>query len=319
MPPTPLNRLAKAIRMLLSKYNSYSLSSKSKKRFTLHPKKKNSKIKNLHISNPFQTMFKGLSSTLSQITKKPTREDYNAIVNRFLPGNAKLLIPQHPANSGGIQFLDLDGESRNGLIASYKLNDEVKTIILKKQSEQWQKAAEINNSKYDAVSYRGVADLTGEGKKQLLLGMVSEGKVPTLYGYSMENNTLKEIFNRNYHRFEVLNLNKNRNAVTKSQLAVWNKKDADAYNIEVLDWNGSQFEPLKDTASYYYKKVVPYYARKVKLKPYDPSNWYNLTDALIKTGVHRDAQMAVEFGIAQSPNSEWKEKFLALRSGIIGK
>jgi hypothetical protein len=304
--------VAMAGKMLSSK-------NKGKPQFRLQPKPKQMTGKALTVANPLHTLFRGLTSTLSQITKKPVTEDYNAIVRGFIPSNAKHLIPQYPASSREVQLADLDGDSQNELITSFKHNNEVRTIILKKQNGLWNKAGEINHSAHDTINYRDVADVTGKGKKQLLISLTSTGKTPALYGYSFENSKVHEMFSRSYHRLEVLNQPQNGNAVSKAQLAIWDKKDNDAYNVEVLHWNGSKLEPIENNTNYYYKKVAPYYAKKVKQTPYTASSWYNLAHALTKAGSRKDALIAVEVGMRQDPKSEFKEKFLALRNEIAGK
>ena len=60
-------------------------------------------------------------------------------------------------------------------------------------------------------------------------------------------------------------------------------------------------------------------ARKVKQIPYSPSNWYNLANALVEAGAHRDALIAIEVGMDLDLNSVFKEKFLALRNKITIK
>lgn len=320
MLPLQLAGLALAGRTLLSKYSGTKdkspLPSKSKAPTKPRPQIKYAANKTSPAINPIQTLVKGITSTLSQITTQLAGEDYNAVVKNFLPGNVKLLKPQYPANTDEIQFADLDGDSRDELITSYKHNNEVKTIILKKQNNQWHKAAEIGHPEYDVLKYRNTADIAGEGKQQLLIGMSSKGKAPVLYGYSLENNNLNKLFAQNFHRFEVLHPSGNRNIALKARLAVWKKRDADAYDIDVMHWNGLQLEPLKDSASYFYRKVVPYYVQKVKQLPTSPSNWYNLADALSKAGVQRDALTAIDVGMSLDPNAMLKEKFSALRNMV---
>lgn len=317
MPPMQPNGLAKALKMLLSNYKGFSLPPKSKKRIVFYLKTKKLPYRTQTMSNPIHKLFKGLSTTLSQITKKPERENYDTVIKSFLPSGSKLLIPKLPTDTGATHFFDIDGDSQNELIATYKLNDEIKTFVLKRQNKTWQRIAEVSSLKHDTIDYMGFADITGKGKKQLLIGLTSIGKAPTLYGYSYENNNLKEIFSRSYHRFELLNALENRNATTKKQLAIWNKKENDTFSIEVLDWNGTQFEQLKDTSNYHYKKVVPYYVQKIKRSPNNASSWYNLAEALVKGGSIRDAAIAIKVGMSQNPSPELNERLLALKNGII--
>jgi len=262
--------------------------------------------------NPIKALLNGLSTSVSHLTQKSAAEDYNTVVRKFMPDDAKFLTPQYPNNSTNIQLVDLDGDSQNEIITSYKHNNEIKTIILKKKNDQWIKAGEIHHSEHDKVHYRKVADLTGQGKKQLLLGMSSKDKPSKLYGYSLENDKATQIFTHNYHRIEML---KQPNA-DNAHFAVWNKKDSDSYDIDVMHWNNSKLEPIKSTAGYYYKSVAPFYASKVKQTPYSPSSWYNLAEALVKGGAHRDALMAIDVGMKVDKASSLKDKFTSLKNEI---
>lgn len=92
MPPIQSNPFVHAIRMLLMRYNSYYLSKKSKSTYKLHPQKKRAPNKPIIDMKPLNTLFQGLSSTIKQITKKPEREDYNALIKSFLPQMQNLLF-----------------------------------------------------------------------------------------------------------------------------------------------------------------------------------------------------------------------------------
>jgi hypothetical protein len=290
-----------------------------KKRYKISPGVNRVEWKPSNITGSLKTLARDLSTTISKVTKKIAGEDYNSIVKSFIPAGANTVVPQYPVNSERFQFADLDGDSKDELITSYKLGDELKTIILKKENERWHKAAEVSSTDYATLNYRNTADIKGEGKKHLVIGMTSKGKTPTLFGYSLEKGSMNKIFTRNYHIVEVLKPPKTRNGTAKTQLAVWNRKEDDGYSIEVLNWNGSQFEQLKNRAPYYQKSVVPYYAQRVNLSPYSPSNWYNLADALAEAGMSRDALTAVEVGTAQDRNSAYKEKFAALKNKITAE
>jgi hypothetical protein len=318
MPSMQQSPLAQAFRMLLSKYNRYYLSNKGKMQFKPRSSKNTVPGKPATPVNPLQNIFKGLSASLSQITKKPAVVDYKAVVKKFIPENSIPVIPISPKDSKEINFTNPTGNLRNELITSFKHNNEIKTVILKKENDQWYKAAEINNAGYDTINYRGFADIIGDGKKQLLLGLGSKEKGSVLHGYSIENNKANKIFEHNYHKFDVLNAVQGNAASSKAQLAIWNKKLNDAYNIDVLKWNGLQLETQKNTASYYNKNVVPHYALKAKRTPNNPFHWYNLADSLIKSGSTRDALIAIEVGISQDKNSTLKEDFLALKNKITG-
>lgn len=301
------------------KWKGISPPHKSNFRLKLGPPKIQIPKGNFHVKNPFQTLFKDLSTGLSQIAKKPVVEDYNTVVRRFVPQGARLLKPQLPFNSQTIDFADIDGDSKSELITSFKHNGQVRTIALKKQNGAWYKLSEIYSPECDSISYRSFADLSGEGKQHLLLGLPSSEKGSTLYGYLLDNGNLNELFSRNYSRFELLNQPQRDKATSKSQLAFWNKDVSGTYNVDVLDWNGQQLQPIHNDISYYSQRMVPFCARKVKREPYTPSNWYNLANCLEKAGAYEDALTAIEAGMYVDSDSSFKDDFINLRNKINEK
>ncbi|MCR4435961.1 MAG: hypothetical protein QHH06_08730 [Clostridiales bacterium] len=313
----PLTGLALAGSTLLSKYYRYSSKNKGKTQFKRNTHKKRMKIKPSRAVNPFRPLYKGLKSALSQIAKITAREDYSTVIKDFLPSGAALLKPRYPLNSKEIQLADLDGDSVKELVASFKHNNEIKTVILKKEKERWHKAAEISNPGYNAIHFRDTISITGEGKRQLLLGLTSNEKLPTLYGYDFSNNGADKILDRTYKRFELLRAPQRKSIPARAQLAVWNKNDTGGYDIDVLHWKDSQLQPQKNISTYYANSVVPYYARKIRQSPYDPSLWYNFAEALSKTGLRRDTLIAINVGMSQAQDASLKEKFLELRSKIV--
>mgnify|MGYP000556539620 CR=1 FL=1 len=319
MLPLPLPGIALAGRLLLSRYNNGSLPGKNKSNYRLRPQTKPVSRKSVPMKNPIQSLVDGLTSTLSQITQKAVGEDYTRVVRDFIPREATLLAPQFPTKSQSIQFADLDGDSENEMITSYRSGNEVKTLILKKQNGFWGKISEISHSQHDTLHYRSFIDAKGAGKKYMLMGMTSKERASTLYGYAMENNGVRELFARNYHRFEVLNSPQNRDASAKVQLAIWNQKDFGSHDVEVLNWNGLQLEEVENSSAYYSRNVVPYYVRRVKKSPNISTHWYNLADALVKAGAHKDALVAIDVGMGQNRDSSLSEKFEALRNKINTK
>ncbi len=275
------------------------------------------------VPNPLQTLAKGLSTTLSQIAKtapitsgRPAGEDYHSIVREFIPVDAEILTPEYPSNSKPILLADLDGDSKDELIVSYRLNDEILTTVLKKTDAAWHKVGEMSIPGYNEINYRGVESLSGEGMKQLLLGCTAKGKTPVIYGYEMFEDSIIQIFARNYRWLELVKPSKDERNDAGAQLAIWNETGNDTYEIELLRWNGLELEPQDDVSSYYGRSVVPYYIRKVQRNPNSPSNWYNLAQALVNAEAYRDAAMAIDVGMRMDVNKEYGEKFDTLRTSI---
>ena len=327
MLPIQIVGLALAGRTLLTKYtNTDSKGNRVPLNINI-PKIKlpDSISKILTGANPIESLTRALAPSLSHLKKIAfgdgrTNENYSDIVKKFIPRNAMHLVPQHPQYTEEIHLTDLDGDLSRELITSYKLDNEIRTIILKKQEDMWNKISEINNTGHDILNYRDVVDIAGTGKRYLLLGLSSRGKPSILYGYELENGTAKEVFAHSYSRIEVLHKALDRNIPSKADLIIWNKLNDGTYDIAVHRVNDNNLEQVEeDLSSYYKKKAVPYFVRKTKQAPNLPVNWYNLANALEKAGALRDASTAIAVGMDIDRTSYFKDKFAALKSKIDTK
>lgn len=266
--------------------------------------------------NPFESFFKGINRQLTGTKRNQPQENFEEIAKKFIPPEGVLLTPKYPLNSKSVGSADLDGDSQNELILSFRSDNEIKTIVLKKENDNWYKAAETGNAGHENVNYREFVDLTGEGRKQLVIAFSSQGRDAELHGYSLEENNLNELFALNYNRLQVLKVPTNDRNKPDVNLAIWKKEDSGAYNVDLLKWNGTELESINDTGKYYSSNVVPYFLRKVKREPDTPQNWYNLADSLIKAGQMRDAQTAIGVGMSYDLSPELRDSFTALKDRI---
>ncbi|MGE5615164.1 MAG: hypothetical protein ACM3XR_12260 [Bacillota bacterium] len=267
------------------------------------------------LKRPVESLVKSLGDIAAQITAKPEKIDYHAVVNSFLPPGARLLTPEYPEDSGEIQFTDLDGDNRNELVASYITSDGVRTIVLKKDNVQWYKMAEIDNPEFESIHYRNAADLGGDGKKQLVLGLASRQRNNrTLFAYSVMDGGSKKIFSRNYDKLEFQKARAPSGRI-KDAVAFWDEKSEGIYDIELMHWNGIDLEKL-NTSRYIAAKVVPYYVNKLRGNPRDAVSWYNLAKSLSLAGDADRAARAVEIGLRYNPGDSLKERFNELKSRL---
>lgn len=267
------------------------------------------------LKRPVESLLKGLNSAVSQFTEKPKKVDYYAVVNSFLPPGAKLLKPQFPENSNEIQFADLDGDRRNELVTSYRTHEGVKTLVLKKDEVQWYKMAEISSPEFEGIHYRNSANVAGDGKKYLLLGLTSELQNRTLFAYSLDDGNARKIFSRKYNMLELQKSPGTARASSKDSLALWNEEAPDIYDIELVSWNGFELEQL-DNTRYLANKVVPYYIRKLRQNPDDTVSWYNLANAMSMTGNTANASRAVNLGLERNPDALLRDKFNTLKNRL---
>jgi len=266
------------------------------------------------LKRPVESIIKGLNNAVSQLTAKPEKIDYNVVVNSFLPPGARLIKPQYPEDAAAIQFADLDGDRRNELVTSYATNEGISTLVLKRDEVQWYKAAEINCPGYTGIHYRNSADITGEGRRDLLLGLSSASKDRTLFAYSVKEGDTKRIFSKKYHKLELLR-GSGPAGTPRDAVALWHEESPGIYDIELVRWNGIDLEQL-DRTRYLAAKVLPYYIRRLRQDPGDTASWYNLAETFLETGDRVNAARAVRFGLEYGPDAALKERLSELQSRI---
>jgi len=264
------------------------------------------------LRKPVESFLKEINSAVLQLTAPPVKTDYRATVNSFLPPGATLLRPQYPAGGNDIQFADLDSDGRKELIASYKTCDGINTFVLKKDAVQWCKMAEITNPGFDAIHYRSIADLSGNSKKYLLVGLISPLNSRTLFAYEITDGSAVKIFSRDYCKLEV---QKSRTAsgVVVDAIAFWDEEAAGIYNINLLRWNGIELEGI-NPSRYLANRVVPYHIRALRQKPDDVVSWYNLASSLYGAGDTSRAARAIELGLRYDPDPVLRSRFDSLKS-----
>ena len=267
------------------------------------------------LKKPVETLIRNLNSAVTQFTAKPEKINYNTVVNSFLPPGAKLLKPQYPENANEIQFADLDGDGHSELVTSYRTNDGIKTLILKKDEVQWYKMTEIHSPDFEGIHYRDSANVAGDGKNYLLLGLTSKLQTRTLFAYALDDGNTRKIFSRKYSKLDLQKSRSNVKSSSKATLALWNEEAPDIYDIELLSWNGFELEQL-DHTRYLTGQVIPYYIRKLRQNPNDTASWYNLANAMLKTGNTANAARAVNLGLEHNPDALLSERFNTLKSRL---
>lgn len=264
------------------------------------------------LRKPVDNFVKSLNNAVAQLTYKPEKIDYRIIVNGFLPPGAKLIKPQYPEQAGEIQFVDLDGDGRSELIASYITGDGIRTLVLKKDEVQWYKMAEVSSPGYSSIHYRTCADISGEGKKDLLLGLVSNQQGRMLFAYSLSDGSSKKIFGRKYDKLEVIRRSPR---VSGDAVALWHEEAPGIYNIELIRWNGIDIEQL-DKTRYLGTRVLPYYIRKLRQDPSDITGWYNLAGTFMDAGDRVNAAKAIRYALEFDPDPAMRGRLMELRQKL---
>lgn len=229
-------------------------------------------------------------------------EKVSEIVNKFLPKGAQIINPNNPAGSKGIQSIDIDGDGKNEITALYKLSDDQKQaglIVLKQAADNsWNKIFEYKSEGF-SVNYFNFADITGDKKKDLLVGWSIGSTASGLDVFSFQNNQLKKIASDYYSKIDVEDMpDKDGKADGKNEIALWMHDTGEAYKIDVFRWDGTKLVPAVDVYPYYFKKVVPFYEQRVKEMPTAAFYWYYLADAQIKANDPSAALASIKTGLS---------------------
>lgn len=101
------------------------------------------------------------------------------VVQEFLPPGAKLEEPNNPGGAKAIQQQDMDGDGKAELLATYRIGQnpgELGAVLLQEKQNKWQKVWELNEALGIALDHASYADMTGDGRPELLLGWAMDPK-----------------------------------------------------------------------------------------------------------------------------------------------
>ncbi|ACV63417.1 TPR repeat-containing protein [Desulfofarcimen acetoxidans DSM 771] len=103
----------------------------------------------------------------------------NTAVQKFLPSEAKLETPKNPSGAKAIQQQDMDGDGKPELLATYRVGQspgKLGAILLQEKEHKWQKVWELNYALAYALDHASFADITGDGRPELLLGWTVDAR-----------------------------------------------------------------------------------------------------------------------------------------------
>ncbi|KNY29284.1 hypothetical protein [Pseudobacteroides cellulosolvens] len=270
---------------------------------------------------PVPSIINTISQAIASKIKakaRNTHEDYMAVIKNTIPQEAILLTPTYRGKSKAYELWDIDGDRDNELITSYVLNNEITTIVIKKQNDLWNIAAEIKNPECKSLNYRTLANVAGKGK-QLLLGYVDKDDNKELSCYTLDNYNANKLFSHRYNKFSLLNMPDKPKGESHNHLVFWNRNDRGSYDLEVKRWDGSRLENPKKHKDILLGGVLPLYAQKLKRNPEKPYNWYHLAVALENAGLNKDALYIIKKARLLKLSKEVKGDFDALEHNIRQK
>lgn len=231
-----------------------------------------------------------------------------------LPQGSSLYVPDEPVGMDSIMEVDLENDGHHEVVAFYKSNikpEKAGAVILKKNQELWKRIDVIEGNGYE-INWGSVADLTGDGRPELLIGWkvgVSSGNI--LDVYSFENQKFKKISQLNYHELDLVYANNTNYIVT------WIRDFADVFNIEIFKWKNDSLVVDKELYESYFYNVATYYQGRVEEAPDAPYYYYFLSDALLKAKQPESALNYLKKGMSLSITVPTFDEFTKLEDKIM--
>ncbi|MGR3777931.1 hypothetical protein ACT1UG_19820 [Bacillus paramycoides] len=134
-------------------------------------------------------------------------------IDKDLPVNYRLLTPMSNKDKQMIWSMDFKQDNKKEAIVFYKLPNEDHSVYLAVYEEIGNGWKIKSTHKFDGaeVDIVEVGDFTGNGKRELLIGIsVSRPSLDhVMYVFSEENEDMKEIYNRHYTKLFIEDLNRN--------------------------------------------------------------------------------------------------------------
>jgi hypothetical protein len=217
------------------------------------------------------------------------------ISKEFVPSNSLLISPEEPVSTKPFQLYDFDQDGQEEIIITFEIKakeqpspSQFGAIVLKKEGEGWEKIWETKTQGV-GLQYSGVADITGDGTKEYLLGVtIGASAGNKLEIFQWNNNSFKKIADVPYHMMDLLS-DKN------VGIAVWQQYIADTYFVDVLKWNGQRLVLDEELYSKYYPVIEKFYNDKIsKMDAW--FYWYTLADAQIKANLFDKANKSIQKG-----------------------
>ena len=250
--------------------------------------------------------------------KSNVDQSLETVAKRFLPKGSELSIPNGPIGTNSILTSDFNGDGHEEAVVLYQSKEaknQVGAFVLTKKKGIWEKIFAKKGSGYE-ISWASVADVTGDGKQELLLGW----KVGSLAGnvlevYTWEKDNFKLLQKVNYHHLEAIKIKDE----SKIRLAIWKKDIGDSYEIELLRWEKNKFVADEKNYPSYFPKAVKYFKERTESVPDASYYWYYLADAQLKANHPELALTAVTKGMEKNMVIPSYEKFADLKEKIEKK
>jgi len=158
-----------------------------------------------------------MSEAPTSLMEAPTNEKWiNELkeqIDKDLPVNYRLLTPMSNKDKQMIWSMNFKQDNKKEAILFYKLPNEDHSVYLAVYEEIGNGWRIKSTHKFDGgdVDIVEVGDFTGNGKRELLIGISvnRESLEHVMYAFSEENDDMKEIYNRRYTKLFIEDLNRN--------------------------------------------------------------------------------------------------------------
>ncbi|KAB2337077.1 hypothetical protein F7731_05475 [Cytobacillus depressus] len=233
----------------------------------------------------------------------------------LLPAGTIYAAASQPVGGDPFFQVDLDGDGNNEMVILYQSigkQEQPGALILKKVKDEWEEVTEIKGTGYE-ISWASSADITGDGKQELLLGWkigASAGNVLDIFTWDSQKGGLEKLTQLNYHEMEILYPENKKDS--QARIAIWQREMADVYSTELVRWDpGTGFQQDYSFYPAYFSKVAEYYEARAQAVPNASYYWYYLAEARLKEGHPEQALQAIQRGMnlkATIPSSAEFEK-----------
>ncbi|MFZ5990080.1 MAG: hypothetical protein ACOYWZ_23535 [Bacillota bacterium] len=232
-------------------------------------------------------------------------DDPKAIARRFLLPGTQFAYPINPRGKDAVHVIDLEGDGRSELLVLYRGVDSKNgseqhgVFILKEGKDgrwgRYWESPQVTN--IIAMDWADVIDITGDGRKELLLGWSLGFEVGShLEIYSLKAKPEPRRISRiKYDELEIRDLPGAENERIPEFIVRIRDREREGEARQelryILRWSESSrgLVPAEDVYPMYYKGIVEELELKVSGYEREYYDWYILADAQLKAGLPGDA------------------------------
>lgn len=208
------------------------------------------------------------------------------VTKKFLPTGFEILSKDEIATNKPLEFIDIDNNKNNEIIAFIEKDDTKGFMILKKRNGVWQKEYQ-KLLKCEFISKFAFLNIFEMNRKSIIVGFSIDDNIGAEYdAYTYENDSIQE---RNMGTWNKLDVIKNLDtSEDKFTIAGWRKYGYNYLIVDFIEFDSSGAYLSNDYYPKYYKQSINYYNSMLNnmLKYQGPTHfaWYGLVRTEIKSG-----------------------------------